>query len=137
MVREDGEQITTMIGRSWELVVARDDLPADVVIARQRVDGVEQGALRLVLPKLPVRPGPDEGVAGGSGPGISIGTHPSVAHASAAQITASPSTKRLAYTGDDPSLPLGIAGSLLAAGLVLLAAVPFLRSVHRRPSHRG
>lgn len=136
VVGEDGEPITTTIGRSWELVVARDDLPADVVVARQRVDGVEQGALRLVLPKLPVRPGPDEGAASGSGPGISIGTHPSAAHASAGRITATPSTKLLAFTGDDPSAPLALAGSLLSAGVALLAAARFARSARRRPSHR-
>jgi len=127
----DGQPIATAIGRSWELVVPRDVLPDDVVIARQRVSGVEQGALRLVLPKLPVRPAPEPDP--GTGPGVSTGNHPTAQQAAAGRITIG-STKRLAYTGDDPTVPLGVAGAFLALGLGGLVGARFLR---RRGAHRG
>lgn len=127
----DGEPLATTIGRSWELVVPRAVLPDDVVVARQRVNGVEQGALRLVLPKLPVRPAPKPDP--GTGPGISTGNHIAAQQAAAGRITVG-SAKRLAYTGDDPTVPLSIAGTLLALGLGGLAGARLLR---RRGAHRG
>ncbi|MBF4606518.1 hypothetical protein [Curtobacterium sp. VKM Ac-1393] len=130
----DGHPIATSIGRGWELTVPRMLLPDDVVVARQRVDGVEQGALRLVLPKLPVRPGPrpEPHPGDGSGPGVSTGTHPTAQHAAAGRITVA-STKQLAYTGTDPSVPVGIAGALLASGL---GALVVARRTRRRGAHR-
>lgn len=127
----DGQPLATTVGHRWELVVPRAVLPDDVVVARQRVDGVEQGALRLVLPKLPVRPAPEPDP--GTGPGVSTGNHPTAQQASAGRITVG-STKRLASTGDDPTVPLGIAGALLALGLAGLAGARLLR---RRGTHRG
>lgn len=129
----DGRPITAAIGRGWELVVPRATLPGDVVVARQRVQGVEQGALRLLLPKLPVRPAPEHGPGPGAGPGVSTGNHRAAPQATAGRITAVPSG-RLAYTGEDPSVPLGVAGVLLAAGLGGLAGA---RALGRRGAHRG
>lgn len=125
----DGHPLATTIGRAWELVVPRSVLPDDVVVARQRVDGVEQGALRLVLPKLPGRPAPEPD----PGPGASARTHPVAEHAAVSRISVG-STKRLAYTGDDPTVPLGFASALLTAGLGGLAGARILR---RRTAHRG
>lgn len=134
----DGHPIATSIGRGWELTVPRALLPDDVVVARQRVDGVEQGALRLVLPELPVRPtprpepgqGPELGQ--GSGPEVSTGTHPTAQHAAGGRITVA-STEQLAYTGTDPSVPVGIAGALLASGLGVSVVASRIR---RRGVHR-
>lgn len=130
----DGYPIATSIGRGWELTVPRALLPDDVVVARQRVDGVEQGALRLVLPKLPVRPEPrpEPHPGDGSGPGVSTGTHPTAQHAAAGRITVA-STKQLAYTGTDPGVPVGVAGAFLASGLGLLVIARRLRG---RAGHR-
>lgn len=127
----DGQPLATTIGRSWELVVPRAVLPDDVVVARQRVNGVEQGALRLILPKLPVRPAPKPDP--GAGPGVSTGNHSAAQQAAAGPITVG-SAKHLAYTGDDPTMPLSIAGALLALGLGGLAGARLLR---RRGVHRG
>lgn len=134
----DGHPIATSIGRGWELTVPRTLLPGDVVVARQRVDGVEQGALRLVLPKLPVhptpRPEPGQGPGHGTGsrPEVSTGTHPTAQHAAAGRITVA-SAKQLAYTGTDPSVPVRIAAALLASGLGGLVVARRLRG---RAAHR-
>ncbi|MBT1621348.1 hypothetical protein KK101_01420 [Curtobacterium flaccumfaciens pv. oortii] len=126
----DGQPIATMTGSNWELVVPRSVLPEDVVVARQRVDGVEQGALRLVLPRIPVRPAPTPGQ--GPDAGVSVGTHPAAQHAAAGQITVG-TVQQLAYTGNDPRTPIGIAVALLTAGLAGLGASRVLRG---RAAHR-
>jgi hypothetical protein len=126
----DGHPIATTTTHGWELVVPRAVLPDDVVVARQRIDGVEQGAVRLVLPKLPVRPAPDPVDVPDAG--VSVGTHPAAQHLAAGRISVG-ATKQLAYTGDDPSLPLGVGATLLALGLTGLGVARFLR---RRGAHR-
>lgn len=134
----DGYPVATSIGRGWELTVPRALFPDDVVVARQRVDGVAQGALRLVLPKLPVhpspRPEPGQGPGHGtdSGPGVSTGTHPTAQHPAAGPITVA-SARQLAYTGADTGAPVGVAGVLLASGLGGLVVA---RRMHRRGAHR-
>jgi hypothetical protein len=127
----DGHPIVTTIGRGWELVVPRAVLPDAVVVARQRVDGVEQGAVRLVLPEQPVRPTPDPG--DGHDAGVSTGTHPAERPVAAGRTTDG-ATERLASTGNDPTVPLTIAAALLTAGLGALGVV---RSVRRRGGSRG
>ncbi|ROP72743.1 hypothetical protein [Curtobacterium sp. PhB115] len=133
----DGTPVQTSIGRTWELTLPRAVLPDDVVVARQRVDGVEQGALRLVLPKQPVGPGPHPGDGGGSGSGgdgggsgagtgVSTGVHPTAQGAAAGRVTEG-STNRLAYTGTDPSVPVSVAGALVAVGAAGLSVAQFLR----------
>jgi hypothetical protein len=136
----DGYPIATAIGRGWELTVPRALLPDDVVIARQRVDGVAQGTLRLVLPGLPVHPTPrpepgqgtGQGTGSGSGSVVSTGTHPTAQHAAAGPITVA-SAKQLAYTGTDPGVPVRVAGAFLASGL---GALVVARRMRRRGAHR-
>jgi hypothetical protein len=135
IVSADGDPVQTVIGRSWELVLPRTLFTGDVVVARQRVDGVEQGGLRLVLPEQPVRPAPDPGEETGPGSGdhVSVGTHPAAQQLAAGRITAA-SADRLAYTGDDPTAPIGAAVALLTAGLGgLVAAGALRRRAARRP----
>ncbi len=124
---DDGAPIRTTVGRTWELTVARDELPADVVVARQRIDGVEQGGLRLVLPRLPHRPGPgDSGAGGSSGPGVSTGVHPDAHRVAAAKLASGPS--RLASTGTEATGALGVAAALVLAG----SGLSVLRVMRRR-----
>lgn len=124
---DDGAPIRTTVGRTWELTVARDELPADVVVARQRIDGVEQGGLRLVLPRLPHRPGPgDSGAGGSSGPGVSTGVHPDAHRVAAAKLASGPS--RLASTGTEATGALGVAAALVLAG----SGLSVLRVIRRR-----
>ncbi len=115
----DGTPITTTIARSWRIVVPRDVLPADVVVARQRVDGVEQGALHLILPRQPGHPAP--GPRPGATGHVSGGTHHSAGAPVGSRI-ATQSVDRLAYTGADLAGPLGAAGALLLVGLTVLGA---------------
>lgn len=74
----DGKALVARIGAGWELRVPRAVLPDDAVIARQRVRGVEQGSLRLVLPARPQRPSAGGGdvVDGG---GRTVASHGAVA----------------------------------------------------------
>ncbi|MFZ6992659.1 hypothetical protein ACO0E1_12270 [Curtobacterium sp. RRHDQ66] len=124
---DHGAPIRTTVGRTWELTVARDELPADVVVARQRIDGVEQGGLRLVLPRLPHRPGPGESGAGGaSGPGVSTGVHPDAHRVAAAKLASGPG--RLASTGTEATGALGVAAALVLAG----SGLSVLRVMRRR-----
>jgi hypothetical protein len=146
-----GAPITTTIARSWEIVVPRAELPDGAVIARQRVGGVEQGALRLVLPKLPVHPNPGggngngggNGSGGGNGTGhgtgasgagssgainASSGVHTSQRATSGALRS---STGRLAYTGSEPR-PAVIVGALL-----LLTGVGALTGAHLHQRRHG
>ncbi|WP_146234101.1 hypothetical protein [Curtobacterium sp. MCPF17_046] len=137
----DGEPLRTTIGRSWELVVPRDTLPAAAVVAQQRVQDVEQGALRLVLPGAPGRPGPGTGSAGSdggtpTGGGVTSGEearHPAAARLRTAGARAA-AAGRLAYTGADVVHPA-------VASLVLLvlggSTLPLARVVRRRATpHR-
>jgi len=62
---------------------------------------------------------------------VSVGTHPAAQHIAAGRISVG-ATKQLAYTGDDPSLPLGVGATLLALGLTGLGVARFLR---RREAH--
>lgn len=114
-------------GYSWRLTVSPEVLPRDAaaIVVRQRVDGVEQGALRLVLPGRPHRPDPGHG----AGPGISSGTHAPTPHASSARIRAGHG--RLAYTGADPLPAVVLAGLLTAMGSSLLVVSRVTRR-HRR-----
>ncbi|PZF15610.1 hypothetical protein DEJ25_02530 [Curtobacterium sp. MCPF17_011] len=129
----DGKPLRTGIGRSWELVVPRHDLPAGSVVARQRVQDVEQGALRLVLPGLPDRPGAGHG--SGTGTGASAGggivTGTDTRHPTAARVrsdAARPGTDgRLAYTGADIGRPTAAAVASLLSGAAGLPLAAFLR----------
>jgi hypothetical protein len=137
-----GRPIRTDIGRTWELVVPRAELPAGTVIARQRIQDVEQGALRLVLPALPERPGPGNGAgSGGSGPGsggngsgaapeggVAIGTvAPRPAAARLRGDAGSSAADRLAFTGAELVRPTVVAGVLLLLGAVALPVAGVLR----------
>lgn len=114
---------------TWQIAVAREFLPPEAVVVRQRLDDVEQGSLRLVLPALPVRPLP------AGDPDVSAGNHPAAAHATGSRI-AERATTRLASTGTDPSGPLGAAALLLAAGAAVLLGQRS-RDRSRRRLHRG
>ncbi|PZE86974.1 hypothetical protein [Curtobacterium sp. MCBD17_032] len=133
----DGEPLRTAIGRSWELVVPRDALPGAAVVAQQRVQDVEQGALRLVLPGTSGRPGPgtgsDTGPSAGSGTALPEGAHRPTAgriHTGDARATAA---GRLAYTGADVVRPAVASLVLLALGA---AALPLAGVVRRRATTR-
>lgn len=139
----EGHQVQTQIGRTWELVLPRDVLPDDVVVARQRVGGVEQGALRLVLPRRPGVPGPGGGHGGSGGSGGAVvepgGRAPAPGRTAASRIrhgdvAGQPDTTRLAYTGADVLAPTVVASALLAAGGGGLVAARLLRG---RRSRRG
>lgn len=119
----DGSAVETEIGPpaqaggySWRLRVSQDVVPddVDVVVARQRVHGVEQGALRLVLPGRGHRPGPETG-----GAGISTGTHPQAPHAATGRLVSGQA--RLAYTGTElvGTVATSVALGSLGAGLLL------------------
>jgi hypothetical protein len=146
-----GRPLSTGIGRSWELVVPRQDLPADAVVARQHVQDVDQGAVRLVLPGLPERPGPGSGTGSGggtpTGPGAGSATGASTdggivvgkeAHRpSAARLRTvdshSAAPARLAYTGAELVRPASTAVALLGLGAAVL---PLARMVRRRATTR-
>jgi hypothetical protein len=135
----DGEPLRTTIGRSWELVVPRDALPAAAVVAQQRVQDVEQGALRLVLPGAPGRPGPGGGsvgsAAGTSTGGITTGKearHPSAARLRTEGARAA-AAGRLAYTGADVVPPVVASLVLLVLGA---ATLPVAGVVRRRATPR-
>lgn len=137
-----GRPATTSIGPWWELVLPRSVLPESVVVARQRVHGLPQGKLHVVLPGLPGRPAPEPGrpepepgrpvpESGSSSLDVSDGGPA----APPPPITGQPASRapaRLALTGTDPSRPLTAAGVLLASGLGGLL-VPRIRS--RRGAH--
>jgi hypothetical protein len=121
-------------GYTWSLTVARELLPEHVVVARQRVGGVEQGALRLVLPALPGTPspgGPNPGTPGTTAPGIVTGTHPAALHSAAGRLVPGPGA--LAYTGAEPGRGLVGAAALALAGLTVLGAS---RGLRRRTAAR-
>lgn len=154
-----GEPLRTRIGRSWELVVPRDDLPAGTVVARQRVHDVEQGGLRLVLPALPSRPGPGDGggiggggEAGGAGTGGGTGTSPGsgavgptggsvllggeAPRPSVARLRTTDgrvASGRLAYTGTEVARPAVAALAMVALGV---AALPLAGVLRRRAAGR-
>jgi hypothetical protein len=135
----DGEPLRTTIGRSWELVVPRDALPAAAVVAQQRVQDVEQGALRLVLPDAPGRPGPGGGSAGsaaGTSPG-GVTTGKEARHPSAARLRTegarAAAAGRLAYTGADVVPPVVASLVLLVLGA---ATLPVAGVVRRRATPR-
>jgi len=142
LVDAHGAPLRTDIGRRWELVVPRDELPATEVVARQRVRNVEQGALHLVLPKAPgVGGGGPGSSSGGSGrPGHGgAGAGQEAPHRTAAPLRSaatghrSPSG-RLAYTGAEVAGGVTASAALLAAGLGLLHLG---RAARRRASDRA
>lgn len=115
---------------AWAITVARDVLPPEAVVVRQRLDGVEQGSLRLVLPALPVPPLP------GGDPGVATGNQPAAAHAGGSRI-AERGTRRLAYTGTDLTGPLGASVLLLTAGAAVLLGQQSRNRSRRRLHRRG
>ena len=127
----DGEPITTITGRRWELIVPRDALPDQTVIARQRVAGTAQGSVRLTLPALPIVPAPGPDPDGG--PGVSTGPDTTTPRP-ATDRTTPDRVRVLAATGADPTIPLGVAGALLAAGA---GALGVLRCSRRLRARRG
>lgn len=134
LTAEDGQPIAAMTGRGWELVLPRSVLPDDVVVARQWVDGERQGAVRLVLPERPERPQPPAPGRGDEpAPAASAGVRPAAQDAATGRIAAG-STERLAFTGEDPTVPLVVAVALLGSGLAALGAVRFRR---RRGARRS
>jgi len=130
-----GAPVSTTIGRSWSIVMPRRALPATGVVAQQRVDGVDQGTVRLALsalpggPEQPEQPGPaGPGDAGGpgsaGGPGAPTATDRAGGHDGAAATTtgavARSGPRALAFTGAEIGSVLAASAALLLAGGAVL-----------------
>lgn len=136
LVDAHGAPLRTDIGRRWELVVPRAELPATEVVARQRVRDVEQGALHLVLPKAP-EGGAGVGATGGGSPGHADAGQEAPRRSAAPLRTAAghrAGDGRLAYTGAELTGGVTAAAALLAAGLGLLQ---LRRAARRRAADHG